>query len=162
MNKKIVFLLILIGAAAVVFLLLPDDEKKIRSNLDSLAEYCSSTSEEAAMATLKKVALAAKLCTIPCMVQIDSFDIKRDFSKKELTDHLLMMKKMLPKTHFTFHDTTITFPDANRADLTTTLRLTGTINSDRFTDAYEISINTEKTDGDWLFSSFSVIEFIEQ
>jgi hypothetical protein len=161
MNKNIIILLLLIAATAT-FLLLPGDEKQIRSNLDSLAEYCSSPSEETAIAAIKKVALAGKLCSNPCMVQFESFDINRDFSKKEFTDHILMMKKRLPETHFTFHDTTVSFPDNNRAELTTTLRLRGKINDDRFTDAYELSINTEKIDGDWLFSSFSVVEFMEQ
>jgi hypothetical protein len=161
MNKKILLVLILIAATAAFFLF-PSDEKKIRNNLDSLAEYCSSASKETAIAALKKVALAGKLCSDPCMIQIESFDIHRDFKKKELTDHILMMKKMLPDTHFTFHDTTINFPLDNRAELTTTLRLTGKIDTDRFTEAYELSITADKIDGDWLFSSFSVVEFMEQ
>ena len=161
MNKKMLLLLIFIAAAAAFFLF-PGDEKKIRSNLSALAEYCSSASEETGIASLKKVALAGKLCSNPCMVQIESFDINRDFSKKELTDHILMMKKIMPGTHFTFHDTTINFPLDNRAELTTTLRLTGKMKNDRFTDAYELSITTDKIDGDWLFSSFRVVEFMEQ
>ncbi|MBL4904058.1 MAG: hypothetical protein JKY62_15615 [Desulfocapsa sp.] len=29
-------------------------------------------------------------------------------------------------------------------------------------DAYELNIHVEKINGDWLFSSFTVIEFMEQ
>ncbi len=161
MNKKILLVLILIlTVVAIVFL--PNDKKKILRNLDTLAEYCSSASGESTIALLKKGALAAKLCTPPCMVQIPSHDIRRDFSKKELTDHILMMKRRLPEIDFNFYDTGITFPEKTQAELTTTLKLTGKINNDHFTDAYELTIHTEKIDGDWLFSSFSVIEFIEQ
>ena len=114
------------------------------------------------MVTIKKVALAGKLCTVPCRVEFESFAIDRDLSKKELTDHILMMKRMLPGARFTFHDTLITFPDDGRAEIITTLRLSGKIDNSRFTDAYELNISSEKRDGDWLFSSFTVIEFMEQ
>jgi hypothetical protein len=76
------------------------DEKKIRNNLASLAEYCSPEKEEPVFDTLQKAALAAKLCTDPCTVKIESFKIDREFSQKELTDRLLMMKKRHPNTSF--------------------------------------------------------------
>ncbi len=102
------------------------------------------------------------MCSDPCAVQFLSFSIDRDFDRKELTDHILMMKKTLPTTRFTFHDTSIAFPEENRAAITTTLRLTGKIANDRFTDAYEFDIGAEKIEGKWLFSSFTVVEFMEQ
>ena len=161
MNKKILLLLILF-TAATVYLLLPSDEKKIRSNLSSLAEYCSSSREEAALAVIKKVALAAKLCSDPCNVEIESLSIAHQFTRKELTDHILMMKKTMPNTLFTFHDTLIEFPEKNSASLATTLRLKGQMQDNRFTDAYEFNISAEKIDSKWLFSSFTVVEFVEQ
>ncbi len=161
MNKKVLLALILILTAIVMFLL-PNDRKKIFSNLDTLAEYCSSASGETSIGLIKKVAQAGKLCKNPCMIQLKSYDINRALPKKELTDHILMMKRMMPETEFSFHDTTITFPQKKHAVVSTTLRLSGKINSDRFTDAYELSINTEKINGKWLFSSFSIVEFMEQ
>lgn len=162
MNIKIGVVLIAVLALVVAILLFPNDEKEIRKNLDTLAEYCSSPKGEATLALVKKGALAARLCTDPCMVHMKSFHIDREFTKKEFTDHMLTMKRMLPETHFTFHDTTVSFPEENLAELSTTLKITGKVTSDRFTDAYELNIQTKKIDGDWLFSSFSVIEFMEQ
>lgn len=162
MNKKIVLFLICMGAATAAFFLFPSDEKKIQSNLNALADYCSTTGNDKAIAALTKISLAGKLCSNPIKVEVQSFDINRDLSRKELTDHILMMKKMLPDTEFTFYDTTILFPEKNRAELTTTLRLSGQVKDNRFTDAYELTIHTDKIDGKWLFSSFKVIEFIEQ
>ncbi len=163
MNTKLFFLLlILLLTAVAVFLFLPNDEKKIRSNLTSLAEYSSSSPEETAITTLKKAALAVKLCSNPCLVDIDSFTIDRKFDKKELTDHILMMKKMLSDTHFSFHDTGISFPENNRAEIMSTLRLKGKIDDTRFTDAYELNIHAEKIKSDWFFFSFTVVEFMEQ
>jgi hypothetical protein len=161
MNTKIIILFLLLAVASF-FLLLPSDEKKILKNLNSLAEYCSSSGEEAPIAALKNVMLAGKLCTYPCRVQVESFNINRDFTKKEFTDHVLMLKKMTQNTRFSFHDTIIDFPVDGRAELVSTLRLDGKTKDKRFTDAYELSIHVEKTNGDWLFSSFTVVEFIEQ
>jgi hypothetical protein len=163
MNRKLLFILLaLLVALAVVFFLLPSDEKKIRRNLDLLAEYSSSTSGEAAIAELQKAAMAVKLCSDPCRVHIESFTITRDFSKKELRDNLIMMKKMLPRTTFTFHDTVVELTEDDRAEIVTTLSLSGKIADDRFTDAYELNIIAIKTEGDWYFSAFTVVEFMEQ
>ena len=161
MNIKIGAVLVII-LALIAILLYPNDEKEIRKNLETLAEYCSSPKGEATLAIVKKGAMAAKLCTDPCMVQMESFHINRELSKKEFTNHMLTMKRMLPETRFTFHDTTVIFPEEHLAELTTTLKITGKVTNDRFTNAYELNIHTKKIDGDWLFSSFSVIEFMEQ
>ncbi len=161
MNNKIGIILIVVLAVAAI-LLFPNDEKEIRRNLDTLAEYCSSPKGEATLAIVKKGALAGKLCTDPCMVSMESFNINRELTKKEFTDRMLTMKRMLPETLFTFYDTTISFPKEDLAELITTLKITGKITNDRFTEAYELNIQTKKINGDWLFSSFSIIEFMEQ
>ncbi|MCF8055281.1 MAG: hypothetical protein K9K37_01415 [Desulfocapsa sp.] len=163
MNKKLLFLLLtLLVGAAVVFFLLPSDEKKIRRNLNLLAEYSSSTSGEAAIGELQKAAMAGKLCSDPCRVHIESFAITHDFNKKELRDNLILMKKMLPHTTFKFHDTVVELTGNDRAEIVTTLSLSGKIADDRVTDAYELNVIATKTEGDWYFSAFTVVEFMEQ
>ena len=69
---------------------------------------------------------------------------------------------MLPNTRFAFSDIQIRFPQKEEALLSTTLSLRGENRNQRFTDAYEFSILAEKIDGDWLFSSFTVVEFMER
>jgi hypothetical protein len=162
MNNKIIILLAIFLVILGAIFFWPSDEKKIRVNLDSLAEYCSSTEKEAGLETLQKVALAAKLCTNPCTVQIESFKIDHQFSRKEITDRLLMMKKRLPNTVFSFHDTVLAIVADNRAEVTTTLRLNGETADEQFTDAYEFNIIVEKKDRSWLFSSFAVVEFMKK
>jgi len=161
MNIKRILIFLLLAAATLYFLL-PSDEKEIRNNLASLAEYCSSSDKEAPIAALKNVMLAGKLCSYPCRVQVESFNIDQDFNKKEFTDHVLMLKKMTMNTRFSFHDTVINFPMDGKAELVSTLRLDGKTEDNRFTDAYELNIHAEKTNGNWFFSSFTVIEFMEQ
>lgn len=163
MNSKTVFLVLaiflLVGGA---IFLLPSDEKKIRENLDSLAEYCSSASKESVIETLQKVTLAAKLCTSPCRVDIESLKVDRDLHQKDITDRLLMLKKRLPNTRFSFQDTTVDIQGEARAEILTTLRLNGESVDGRFTDAYEMNITVDKQKGDWLFSSFTVVEFMKK
>jgi hypothetical protein len=161
MNKFIALFLVCMVAAAT-YILFPSDERAIRSNLDDLADYCSTTGNDKAIAALTKISLAGKLFQDPCQVEVKSFDISRELGRKEVTDHILMMKKMMPATRFTFSDTDILFPGDKRAELSTTLRLTGKARDNRFTDAYELSILLSKVEGDWLFSSVTVVEFIEQ
>ncbi|MBU1233509.1 MAG: hypothetical protein KKD01_07565 [Proteobacteria bacterium] len=161
-NRNFLILLAILLVAGGTLFFLPNDEKKIRRNLASLADYCSSSREEGSIETLKKAALSAKLCSNPCRIQVKSFNINRDFNKKDISDHILMMKKMLANTRFDFHDTVIDFPDDDRAEIMTTLRLEGKTKDNRFTDAYEMNITVTKSEGDWFFSSFTVVEFIEQ
>ena len=162
MSKNLFLLLLILIAAVAVFFFLPNDEKTIRRNLTTLAEYASSSPADTPIRILKDVSLAAKLCSTPCLIHFESFNIDRDFDKKALTDHILMIKKMLPDTQFTFHDTIIDFPEKNRAELLTTLRLKGKMHDNHFTDVYEINIHAEKTKTNWFFSSFSVVEFLKK
>ncbi len=162
MNNYKIFFLVAVLLVAGAFFLLPSDEKKIKDNLASLAEYCSSVVDEPVLQTLQKAALAAKLCNDPCKVKIESFKLDREFSQKEITDHILMMKKRLSHTSFSFKDTVIDILGDGRAEIMTTLRLDGEIQDSKFTDAYEINISAEKIGGDWLFSSFMVVEFMKK
>jgi hypothetical protein len=52
--------------------------------------------------------------------------------------------------------------DDNRAEVITTLRINGKIVDQQFTDAYELDIMVDKKDGDWRFSSFTVVEFMQK
>lgn len=160
--NKIIALFLLFMLAGALYVLLPGDERKILNTLDSLADYCSTTGNDKALAALTKISKAGKLFTSPCKMEVESFDIDRELDRKEITDHILMMKKMLPETSFTFSDTDITFSGDNRAELRTTLKLNGKTRDQRFTDAYELRIITEKIEGTWLFSTVKVVEFLER
>jgi len=162
MSRKIFVIISLFLGAAVLIWLLPNDEKEIRNNLQQLAEFCSSSKNDTSLATISNVGKAAKLCTDLCIIDIESFDIKRKLIHKEISQHMLMMKRMLPDTHFAFKDIQIIFPQKDNAIITTTLFLHGTTKNERFTDAYEVDIMAIKADGDWLFSSFTVVEFMER
>lgn len=162
MTNKILLTAILLVACGAILFFWPSDEKKIRGKLASLAEYCSTEQQEPVLETMKKATLAAKLCTEPCSVRVESLKIDRGFSEKELADRILMMKKRLPDTEFKFHDIMINIAGGERAEITTTLRIVGTIVDEQITDAYEIDITAEKIDGEWLFSSFTVVEFMKR
>lgn len=73
-----------------------------------------------------------------------------------------MMKKRLPNTDFNFHDTVVDITGDDRAEVITTLRLHGKTVDEQFSDAYEMNITLEKKDGDWRFSSFTVVEFMKK
>jgi hypothetical protein len=161
-NSFVALLLILVVAAVATVVLLPSDEKKINKNLDAMARYCTSEPQESGLVTLQKTASAAKLCTDPCRVRIASQDIDREFSRKEISDHILMMKKRLAGATFTFQDTVVGPIVDDAAQITATLRLDGETVDGRFSDAYELAITAEKIEGKWLFASFTVVEFIEK
>lgn len=162
MNRKILVLCTILITAALFFFLLPSDEKEIRHNLELLAKYSSSADDEGTLSTLTKARSAANLCTESCTIDIESFHIKQQLSRKDISDHIIMLKKMLPDTRFTFNDIQINFPEENNALINTTLSLNGKTKNQRFTDAYELKSSVVKIDGDWLFSSFTVVEFMER
>ncbi len=162
MNRKILVFISLLLCTILLFWLLPNDKKEIRNNLQQLASLCSSSKGESSLVTISSAGKIAKLCTVPCSVEIEAFDIKRAFSGKEISQHVLMMKRMLPDTRFAFKDIQINFPQKNNALITATLSLHGKTKNERFTDAYELDIRSVNIDGDWLFSSFTVVEFLER
>ncbi len=162
MNKKIIIPLALLVTAALIFYLMPNDEKKIKHNLQLLAQYCSTDKKEGPIPQLVSADKAAKLCIVPCKVKVDSFGVDQAFSREEFSNHLIILKKMLPGTQFSFNDIHITFQQQDTATINTTVSLQGKTQNQRFTDAYELDITVHKSDGDWLFSSFSVVEFMER
>jgi hypothetical protein len=162
MNTRAFLFLAILLTLGITFFFWPSDEKKISRKLDALADYCSSENSETGIETLQKAALAAKLCTDPCTVHMESLNINRQFGRKEFTDRLLLMKKRLPDTRFSFHDTDINKVNDNQADVITTLRLNGKSVNGEFTDAYEMHITVVKNDGGWHFSSFTVVEFMKK
>ncbi len=162
MNGKMLALCTILVTAALFFFLLPSDEKEIRHNLELLAKHISSADDEGTLSTLTKARSAVNLCTESCTIDIESFHIKQQLSRKDISDHIIMLKKMLPDTRFTFNDIQIDFTEENKALINTTLSLNGKTKDQRFTDAYELKSSVVKIDGDWLFSSFTVVEFMER
>lgn len=161
-NIKWLLLLGFVLTAGLTLFLMPSDEKEILKKIDELGELCSTPRNEPALKMLKKAASAAKLCSYPCRITIESFKKDKNFSQKEVSDHILLMKRRLPDTNFSFHDTGVNISDKNRAEVITTLKLDGKSVSGRFVDAYEIDITMKKENGDWYFSSFKVVEFMEK
>lgn len=161
-NTRWTGVLIALLAAGSIFFFLPSDEKKIQKKLSELAEYCSSTEKEAPIEALKKSAAVAKLCRNPCWLTIASFNIDRQFSQKEISDHILLMKKRMPDTKLSFHDTVVEISGEGKAHVITTLKLDNKSMDDRFVDAYELDILLQKMSNDWFFSSFKVVEFMEK
>jgi hypothetical protein len=162
MNKKILALCTLLITAVLLFFLLPSDEKEIRHNLELLAEYSSTTGNDGILPTLTKSRSVSNLCTEDCAINIESFHVKQHLSRKDISDHIVLLKKMLPDTRFTFDDIQIDFHEENRARINATLSLNSKTEQQNFTDAYELKSSVVKVDGDWLFSSFTVVEFMER
>jgi len=159
---KKVFVIIMVAAVGAWYFLRDSDEQILRDNLNRLALYCSTASEEQVFETLQKVSSAVKLCADPCLVDIPSFSIHQSLPAKALNDHLLLMKKRLVGTTFHFDDTQVSLVSEKNAAIITTLRLTGKTVDGRFTDVYEIDAKAGKINGNWLFTSFGVVEFIKQ
>ena len=162
MNRNILLIAAVILIAGIGFWLWPNDEKVIRKNLQQLAEHCSTQSTSGNLANMTDATAAAKLCTEQCRVEIESFRIQQTFSRKEISQHILFMKRTLAQSHFDFKDITITFSSTTEAQITATLSLRTTTRDQRFTDAYELDIVSQKSNGEWLFSAFTVVEFMER
>lgn len=161
MSNKSIFLLVsilvLIGGA---IFFLPSDESKIRDNLEKLAENCSTLAGETVIESLAKATTASKLCTAPCRVEITSRNTNKEFSQKEISDNILILKKRLPDTTFVFQDINIDILSDTTAFITATIQLNGSTQDGRFTDAYEVDIEAVKEGNNWFFSSFTVVEFM--
>lgn len=162
MHSRWAGILAILFCTGIALFFLPGDEKSIEKKLAELGEFCSTPKGEAPFETLKKAAGAARLCTNSCQVTINSRNLDKMFNQKEISDNILMMKKRLPETIFSFHDTVVDIVADGRAKVITTVKLDGTSVDGRFVDAYEIDIEMKKENGEWLFSAFKVVEFMEK
>ena len=162
MKKYVGALLLIVVFGAAFFFLRFSDELQLKKNLVLMAEFCTTEVGEPVLTFAKKVSSATALCTDPCQVEIASLKIKKSYSLQELRDNILLMKKRLAGTGFSFDDPSIDLTDEAHAEITATLLLNGQNVNGRFTDAYEVLIGARKVEKKWLFSSFTVVEFMER
>jgi len=161
MKIQLTLLVIIVSIVCSLFFW-PSDEKRITKNLTSLGNYCSTVDGESIIDTMQKVASATKLFTYPLIIQTDSQNVDLSLNQKETSDQILMLKRRFPNTDFIFDDTNINLTNDHSADITTTLRLETKTVDGQFTDAYEIHATIEKINGEWLFTSFAVAEFMKK
>ena len=147
---------------ALFFFLAPNREKEVKKQLNRLTQYAAKQQDEPPLTSLTKAAQIGKLFADPCTLTIRNPEIKGEFSRKEVTDRILMARNSFSEMTVSFYDITIQFPVETRAEALLTMRLLGRMQGEDFADVREINMTLHKQDRKWLINGVEFIEVLER
>ncbi len=163
-NKTIVVFTGITLTIMAVFLWfhLNGDVRQINKQLQSLTELTSKSKKESSIKSLQKAAEIGKIFNDPCILNLDQYDHTGSYSRKRIIDRILMVRAMSQQVSVSFYDTDIQVTEEKQANISTTMYAKGIENHNKSADIRELAMIMEKIDGDWLITSVTFVEVLEQ
>lgn len=162
-GKNLVYLVTAIAlVTATCFFLFPNKEKQIKKQLHRLTEYATKQQDEPTLTSLKKSAQIGALFADTGILKIHTPEIEGNFSRKELTDRIILARNYFTSLNVSFYDISIQFSAETVAEVLLTMRLLGKMGADDIADVQEVRIVIRKREGKWLFTGVEIVEVLEK
>ncbi|PID72191.1 MAG: hypothetical protein CSB34_03815 [Desulfobulbus propionicus] len=163
MNKiGFVVLILLAAIGGGSWLYLSGDTRQINKQLDNLTALAAKSQEEPMLEMVRKAGTMGKIFAEECELEIEEYDHQGTYSRKDIIDRILMVRKRSTTLGVDIYDRDITVFDGNRADITATLHVTGMENEESMSDARELELNMVKHEGDWQISKVVFVQVLER
>jgi hypothetical protein len=159
---SIAITLIIVLAGWLVWINLNSDERQIKKTFETIAGLAEKKEKEAALDSLQKAAKIGKLFHDPCTITLEQQNHSDEFSRKEITDRILMVRARAQKVSVSFHDTTIQIINEKQANVTTTMYARTIENNSENADIREFDLTMIKSDGAWLIHDVTFVEVLKQ
>jgi DNA-binding ferritin-like protein (Dps family) len=131
-------------------------ERQIRKQLDGLMELVEKQPEEQGLEILTKAAAAAKHFTDPCILEIAEQKHHGSYSRKDIADHVFMIRKGSEFVELELIHEVIELFDEHQARVRGTLQVLG-LEGDLYTkDRLEIQLDLKKMDT-WLIAKLTLV-----
>lgn len=167
MNRKILVLALLVVAVAAVVAVRywPNDERAIRKRIAHIETLGSKEASEKPVDSLVRARALATLFSDPCILKVESTDFNGAYSRKEIQDRIALVRGAYTSATVSVHDLAIEITDKKSATLRCTLRIKGASNASTnspVADVQELEAGLQKSEGDWFFSTVTVVEVLER
>jgi hypothetical protein len=151
-----IFTITLIGCTAK-----PEDQ--IKERFQQLSAAASKAHADSVLQLAKKMQALASLLANPIAIEVPEGTFSGSYSPEEVSQKAVASFSPFETTQLTFHDLAISFPDDHSCHVTTTAKFQGTGGTGRYsTEAMELMVALTKSNGKWLFSSFSKVAVLEK
>jgi hypothetical protein len=146
----------------LIWINLDSDERKIKKTLQTITELAEKKQKEAALDSLQKAAKIGKFFHDPATLSLKDYNQSGLFSRKEITDKIIIVRARGQKISVSFHDTVIEVFEGEQASITTTMYAKGIENQSEKADIRELDLTMVKTDGTWLISKVTFVDVLKQ
>lgn len=163
MNKYTIAVLVLVVTiGGGIWLYLSGDRRQIERQLDTLTELAGKNQEEPMFEMVRKAGTMGKIFAEECVLDIEEYDHHGTYSRKDIIDRILMVRKRSGSLKAALYDRNITVHDGRSADISATLHVTGIDNEASMSDAREVELTMIKHEGDWQINQVVFIQVLER
>ena len=162
MNKKAVCVAVAAAlvAGVVTYLWWQGDERLIRKQLALIEEAGSKSEAEQPMEGLVKATRLAALFSDPSRLTVEAVQHDGSYPRKQIQERILLARSLFARVDVSLHDLTIELAKNKTAAVHGTLRLHGKSPGAPVADAQEFRGEMAKIDGQWLFTSVTLVEIL--
>ncbi len=163
MVKKLLIPVIIIICAVVVWLLFFNEspEQKVLKRLKGLAECASKRAGEKTSGMVLKSQMVSGYFDDSCSLMVDEHHLAGDYTPEEISARMVQIRTFFTEMSLDFYEPKVTFPGPDRAEVTFTGHLTGTLKQgDRINEVRELKADLKLKDGKWRFYNFKVTQVI--
>jgi hypothetical protein len=161
--KTFVLVALVVGAATVVAMRYwPGDERDIRKQIGHLETLGSKEADEKPIESLVRARQLAALFHDPCTLQVESVDFKGEYGRQQIQERIAMARGFYTEAKVSVHDLVLEIPGNNTARIRCTLRVKGRGKSQPIADVQELEAGLRKREGDWLFTTVTLVEVLER
>jgi hypothetical protein len=140
----------------------PGDERAIRKQLALIEQAGSKEPAEQPIQSLIKARQLAELFHDPCRLEVEAVDSAGEYSRKQIMDHIALIRASYAKARISLHDLVVDIPQKSIAVVRCTLRVQGEGSGQPVADVQELHADLRKIEGDWLFTGVRLIEVLER
>lgn len=164
MNVKTIVIVVLLAVVAGVaaYRFWSSDERAIRRQLVLIEEAGSKDAAEQPMEGLLKAARLAGVFSDPCQLTVESGHHVGSYPRKQIQDRIVLVRAMYTRVEVSLHDIAIDLSGKNTAAVRGTIRLRGQGKGEPVADVQELRAEMAKSNGQWLFTSVTIVEVLER
>ena len=150
-------------AVTTAIFLFSSEEKKVKKQFRLLSEGISKETHESAFAMAQKMQRLGTLFTDPCEITLSVPTGSGSFSPEEIVAYAAQARLQCSELSLTFFDLHVTFPEPQKASVTTTGKVTGTLpTGERIDETREVVCGLTKIDDRWCFNKIEVIDVLKK
>ncbi|MBN1635080.1 MAG: hypothetical protein JW920_01115 [Deltaproteobacteria bacterium] len=166
MVKKKYVVITAVVLAAIVFVSISridTEEHKIKKQFDKFSELAAKKPSESAFIMVRKAKDIAELFDRQCILNTRFEELSGQYSSQEIQALAMRGRLMFSELSLKFHDIDISIAGENRADVTFTAKLSGSLKSkEHLSEAHEFRCVLNNVDDSWVFSEFELVEVLEK
>lgn len=162
-GKIIIAVLVLAAGIAAYILISDSEEDHIKKRLRVLGETFQKEPGETAISAAAKAGKVRNYFTETSHIIVPAYNFSQDVVRKDLPAYVLQARAPYVSLAVDFADFVISLSSENRAELLTTVVVTGKIPSGKRTrDIQEVRCRLQKIENEWFIREIEMVQVLEK